>query len=221
MGEMLKLKAADGFALDAYRATPRGAPRGAVVIAQEIFGVNSHIKAVCDGYAADGYLAIAPALFDRVEPGFDVGYAPEDIERGRALRGKLGWKEAMADTAAAVQAARSAGPVAVIGYCYGGGVAWLAGTRIPGLAATIGYYGGPWGEFKAEAPKCPSLLHFGAKDAMIPVALAEEMRNLHPAIIAHVYEADHGFNCDQRKSYDAFAATLARARSIAFLTAVM
>ena len=221
MGETFKLKAADGFALDAYRATPRGTPRGAVVIAQEIFGVNSHIKSVCDGYAADGFLAIAPALYDRVEPGFDVGYAPADIERGRALRGKLGWPEVMADTAAAVQAARTAGPVAVIGYCFGGGVAWLAGTRIPGLAAAIGYYGGPWTEFKAEAPKCPSLLHFGAKDAMIPVGLAEEMRTLHPAIVAHVYDADHGFNCDQRKSYDGFSATLARKRSIAFLTAVM
>lgn len=221
MGENIELKTADGFTLSAYRAAPRGATRGGIVVAQEIFGVNSHIRAVCDGFAADGYLAIAPALFDRAERNVELGYGEADVARGRDIRGKLAWPQALADVAAARLAASAGGAVGIVGYCYGGGVAWLAGCRVPGFAASVGYYGGPWTEYKAEAPKCPSMLHFGAKDPMIPVGLADEMRTLHSTIIAHVYEADHGFNCDQRKSYDAFSATLARARTSAFFAATL
>lgn len=221
MGESLTLTARDGHGLGAYRAAPAGTPRGGVVVIQEIFGVNSHIRGVADGFAADGYLAIAPAIFDRLERNVDLGYGEADIAKGRELRGRMAWESCMVDVAAAVEAARAGGAVGMVGYCYGGGVVWMAGARIKGLAAAVGYYGGPWNEVKNEAPKCPSLLHFARKDTMIPVALADEMKAKHPAIAVHAYDADHGFNCDQRVHYNGYAATLARARTLAFFRAVL
>src|SRR5688500_14568063 len=162
MGEKLTLNAEDGHKLSAYRATPSGTPRGALVVVQEIFGVNSHIKKVCDGFAADGYVALAPALFDRVEPGYETGYAQEDIERGRNVRQKLGWDLIVMDTRAAVEELKKTGhKIGVVGYCMGGSVAWLAATRIPGVSAAVGYYGGAVAEFANEQPRCPVLLHFG------------------------------------------------------------
>jgi carboxymethylenebutenolidase len=221
MGENITLRAADGHSLAAYKAAPQGSPRGGIVVIQEIFGVNGHIRSVCDGFAADGYLAVAPALFDRVQKGVDLGYGADDIAKGRELRGKIGWDGAMADSAAAIAEAAKAGAVGIVGYCYGGGVAWAAGCRLGGLAAAVSYYGGPWAELTGETPRCPNLLHFAARDQMIPVSLAEQMKASHPTIATHVYDADHGFNCDQRVHYDGFAATLARKRTLAFFTAVL
>ena len=220
MGKMIELKASDGHRFGAYRAQPAAA-RGGLVVIQEIFGVNQHMRAVCDGFAADGYAVAAPALFDRVERGVDIGYTPDEIARGRALRGKMNWDQVMADVAAAIADVKSAGRVGIVGYCYGGGVAWVAGCRLKGLAASVGYYGGPWTETAQEKPQCASLLHFAAKDGMIPVSLAETMSAAHPTIATHVYDADHGFNCDQRGSYNAFAATLARRRTLAFFSAIL
>src|SRR5581483_6387641 len=142
MGEMVTLTAEDGHQLSAYRALPAGPPRGGLVVVQEIFGVNAHIRAVCDGFAADGYLALAPAAFDRVERGVSLHYAQADIERGRELRAKVGWDQMVTDVRAAVRALQAEGlKVGVVGYCMGGSLAWLAATRIDGLAAAVGYYG--------------------------------------------------------------------------------
>jgi carboxymethylenebutenolidase len=169
MGEMLTLTAEDGHRLSAYRAQPAGTPRGAVVVVQEIFGVNSHIRNVTDGFAKDGYVAIAPALFDRVERDFQTGYAPADIERGRMVRGKLQIEDAVRDTAAAVKEAQRTGlKVGVVGYCFGGTIAWLAATRIPGVAAASSFYGGGVADAAGEQPKCPVIFHFGETDASIP-----------------------------------------------------
>ena len=213
------LQAADGHRLAAYRAAPSGKPRGALVVLQEIFGVNSHIRAVADGYAADGWLAIAPAMFDRVERGIEFGYTPADIERGRELKGGCSNDHALLDIAAAVDTVRSAGKVAVIGYCWGGTLAWLAACRQPGLSAAVSYYGGGIGELIDLTPRCPVLAHFGERDASIPLTVPEALRKAHPEVEIHIYPAGHGFNCDQRGSFDAPSAKLARERSLAFLNA--
>jgi len=156
MGEMLTLTAEDGHKLSAYKGTPKGTPRGALVVIQEIFGVNHHIKSVTDRFAAEGYLSIAPALFDRVERGFETGYQQADIERGRAVRGKLGIDDAVKDVRAAVkEAAKSGLKVGAVGYCFGGTMAWLTATRIDGVSAAISYYGGGVADAAAEKPKCP------------------------------------------------------------------
>ena len=213
------LQAADGHRLAAYRAVPAGKPRGALVVVQEIFGVNSHIRAVADGYAADGWLAIAPAMFDRVERGIELGYTPADIERGRELKGGCSNDHALLDIAAAVDSVRAAGKVAVIGYCWGGTLAWLAACRQPGLSAAVSYYGGGIGELIDLTPRCPVLAHFGERDASIPLTVPEALRKAHPEVEIHIYPAGHGFNCDQRGSFDAPSAKLARERSLAFLNA--
>ena len=217
MGQAMELTAADGFKLAAYRADPAGKARGALVVAQEIFGVNSHIKSVCDGFAADGYVAIAPALFDRYERGVDIGYTPADIAKGRELKGKTTIDAALRDVAAARDAVSSSGKVAVVGYCWGGYVAWMTASRLPGFACAIPYYGGGMLEASGEQPKCPLIAHFGERDANIPVAGVRELAAAHPEAQVYIYAADHGFNCDQRGSYDAAAAKLARERTLAFL----
>ena len=217
MGEMINLTAEDGFRLSAYKATPSGTPRGGLVVIQEIFGVNSHIKKVADGFAADGYAVIAPAIFDRVERGFESGYAPPDIERGRAVRGKLQTDQVMMDVNAAVkELAKSGQKVGVVGYCFGGFVAWLSATRLSGVAASVGYYGGGIADTAAEQPRNPVMLHFGETDASIPKEHYEKVMKAHPKIPIHIYPAGHGFNCDERGSYHEPSARLARQRTIEF-----
>lgn len=221
-GRWIQLTAEDGHSFDAWQSEPAGTPRGGVVVIQEIFGVNQHIRGLADAFAADGYLAVAPAVYDRVERKVELGYAEADIARGREIRGRVDWDGCMKDVAAAVKAAAAGGRVGITGFCYGGGVAWVAAARVPGLSAASCYYGGPWGEFRAERVACPTLLHFGSRDAMIPLSLAEEMTAANPAAIAHVYEADHGFACDQRpQHYDAAAATLARRRTLGLFAACL
>jgi carboxymethylenebutenolidase len=220
MGKMIELTAADGHKLAAYRADPTGTneakPRGGIVVIQEIFGVNSHIQQVADGFAADGYLAIAPAMFDRVQRGFDVGYTPEDIAKGRELRPKIQLDWAMKDAEAAVKAASSAGKVGIVGYCWGGFVAWMAAARVPGLACAVPYYGGGILDNADIEPKVPVMGHFGEKDSMIPVDGVKKLAARHPKQQIFIYPADHGFNCDQRGSYDAASAKQARERTLAF-----
>jgi carboxymethylenebutenolidase len=217
MGTNIELTASDGHRLAAYRADPAGKPRGGLVVIQEIFGVNSHMRSVADGYAADGYLAIAPALFDRAERGFEVGYSPPDIERGRAVRAKIALDDALKDVAAAIKAAASAGKVGIVGYCWGGTVAWAAATRLDGLAASSPHYGGGIAEIATERPRCPVMFHFGETDQQIPMTDVEKIRKAQPGQTVHVYAAGHGFNCDQRGSYHAASAKLARERTLAFL----
>jgi carboxymethylenebutenolidase len=217
MGRMTEVTAADGFALSAYRADPDGTPRGGLVVAQEIFGVNSHIRGACDGFAADGYVAMAPALFDRYERGVDIGYTPPDIARGRELKAMAQIDAALRDVAAARDALSGIGKVGVIGYCWGGLVAWMAASRLPGVACAVPYYGGGMLDAVGEKPRCPVMAHFGEKDAMIPAAGVREFAAAHPEAQVFLYPADHGFNCDQRASYDAEAAKLARQRTLQFL----
>jgi len=219
MGKMIELTAADGHKFAAYRADPAGKPRGAVVVVQEIFGVNSHIRSVADGYAADGYLAIAPALFDRTRRNVDLGYTPPDIQAGMELRGKISVDDAMKDVEAAVKAIASAGKVGIVGYCWGGYVAWMAASRVSGIACAVPYYGGgtTTDTSIASQPKCPVMLHYGERDDHIPVAGVKTLAAAHPRQTVHLYAAGHGFNCDQRGSFDAPSAKLARERTLAFL----
>jgi carboxymethylenebutenolidase len=219
MGQWIELTASDGFRLAAYRADPAGPdkPRGGLVVVQEIFGVNSHIRAVCDGFAADGYVAIAPALFDRYERNFDIGYTPEDIACGRELKARAGTDAALHDIAAARDAAASAGRVGIVGYCWGGFIVWMSAARLPGFTCAIAYYGGGILDAGDEQPKCPLMAHFGERDAVLPVAGVQKLAAAHPEAQVFLYAADHGFNCDQRKSFDAAAAKLARERTLEFL----
>jgi carboxymethylenebutenolidase len=215
MERMIALTAADGHRLQAYEAAPAGAARGGVVVVQEIFGVNDHIRRVADGYAADGYRVIAPALFDRVRPGIELGYTDADIAEGRKIRGQLTFEQALAD----VEAARKAlgdGNIGIVGYCWGGTVTWLASARLQGFAAAASYYGGGIGQFAAEHPRCPAQCHFGEMDHAIPLTEVAAVRDANPAVAVYMYLAGHGFNCDARASFDAAAAKLARERTLAF-----
>ena len=221
MGQFIDLTAADGFTFPAYVAEPSGAPRGAVVVLQEIFGVNSHIRSVADGYAAAGWLAVAPATFHRVQPGVDLGYAEADVKAGSALKAAaeaLPWPGVLQDVQAAIEYAARAGKVGIVGYCWGGLLTWRAACELNGLAAAAPYYGGGMtGSAEvARTPRVPVLAHFGRKDHWIPVPAVEAFQQAHPDVEVHLYDADHGFNCDQRGSYDAAAATLARERTLAF-----
>lgn len=216
VGKRIELAASDGFALSAYRADPAGTPRGGLVVAQEIFGVNSHIRSVADGFAHDGYLVIAPAMFDRAQRGYESGYTQPEIQAGIALMQKISWDAAMKDASAAVEAVAHAGKVGMVGYCWGGAVTWLAAARIPGLAAAVPYYGGAIPSLNGERPKCPTMLHFGETDASIPLNQARAVAKSHPDVTTHFYAAGHGFNCDQRASFNAKAAKLARERTLEF-----
>jgi carboxymethylenebutenolidase len=217
MGQHTELTAADGHRFSAYVATPAGPPRGALVVVQEIFGVNSHVRSVADGYAADGYLAIAPALFDRVERGVEIGYEPVDVQRGFALKTASPNDLALLDIDAARRHVQQAGRVGIVGYCWGGLLTWLASGTIEGFAGAVPYYGGGMPDRADVTPRCPVLAHFGEQDAHIPVAGVQALQRAHPGITVHLYAAGHGFNCDQRGSFDAASAALARERTLAFL----
>lgn len=216
MGKFIRLHAADGHAFDAYQVIPAGKPQAGLVVIQEIFGVNDNIRRLCDGFASEGYLALAPALFDRAKPKVDLGYTAEGIEAGRALRAEIGWDAAMLDIAAAFGALKDAGKTGIVGYCWGGSLAWLAACRLK-PACAISYYGGQITQFVDETPLCPTMLHFGALDAMITPKDIDAIRHRHPHIPVHVYEtAGHGFDCDARKDFHPASSTRARARSRAF-----
>jgi carboxymethylenebutenolidase len=217
MGETVKLTANDKHSFDAYVARPADQPKAGLVIVQEIFGVNQHIRRMADGFAKDGYLAIAPALFDRVERGIELGYDKDDIAAGRAIRAKISWDQAMSDVSAALGFLAGAGKAGVIGYCWGGSVAWLAACRL-NPAAAVCYYGGNIHECRNEQPSCPVMFHFGEEDAGIPLDQVKEIGKAHPKQELFTYPgAGHGFNCEMRGSYHADSAAIARERTLAFL----
>ena len=221
MGQFIDLQAKDGFSFPAYVAEPAGAPKGAVVVVQEIFGVNSHIRSVADGYAAAGYLAVAPSTFHRVKPGVEMGYTEEDMKAGFALKMAVEALPApgvLQDLQAAVDYASKAGKVGMVGYCWGGLLTWRAAAELTGLSAAVPYYGGGMTtpEEAARKPKVPVLAHFGNKDHWIPLESVTAFEKAHPEVVVHVYAADHGFNCDQRCSYSAEPASVARERTLAF-----
>ena len=215
----VQLQAADGHRFDAFVATPQGAPRGALVVLQEIFGVNSHIRAVAQGYADAGYVAIAPALFERLQPGVELGYAEDDVKRGRELKTAAMAKPdlVLQDIAAAIAEGAKHGKVGIVGYCWGGLLTWLSACRLDGLAAAISYYGAGIPDQAALTPRCPVLMHFGERDSLIPLDRVEAFQWSRPEVEVHVYPADHGFNCDQRAAFEPQSAALARRRSLDFL----
>ncbi|UUX51273.1 dienelactone hydrolase family protein [Nisaea acidiphila] len=214
MGEFIQLTASDGHKFDAYLAQPSGKAKGGVVIVQEIFGINAHIRSVADDYASEGYLAVAPALFDRIEPKIELGYEAEDIEKGRDYKGRCSDDAALLDIAAAQGTAAAAGKVGVVGYCWGGYLAWLSTTRLDGFDAGASYYGGGIGSVATEKPKCPVIFHFGENDHAIPMEDVEKVKAAHPELAVNLYPAGHGFNCDHRGSYDATSAKIARERTL-------
>ncbi len=219
MGETVTIQAFDGHELNAYVARPAGEPLAGLVVIQEIFGVNRHIRSVADGYAKDGFFAVAPALFDRVERGVELSYEGEDAKKGVALLQKADITKALADVDAALAFAReeTGKKVGVIGYCFGGLLAWLSAARLHPDAA-VGYYAGRIGSFAAETPRVPVQLHFGKLDTHIPAEQVEAVHAAHPEVEIHWYEgAGHGFNCNMRASYNPEAAALARGRALAFL----
>jgi carboxymethylenebutenolidase len=221
MGQTITLTAADGFAFPAYVAEPAGKPKGAIVLLQEIFGVNSHIRSVADGYAADGYRVVAPATFHRVKPGVELGYSEADMGEGFGLKTAVEALPApgvMQDIQAAIVEASKAGKVAIVGYCWGGLLAWRSACTLEGLSAAVPYYGGGMtaGDDATRQPRVPVLAHFGDQDHWIPLDSVEAFRKAQPQVEVHVYAANHGFNCDQRGSYNEAAATLARQRTLAF-----
>ncbi len=220
MGQNITLTASDGFKLGGYRADPAGKPKAAIVVIQEIFGVNSHIRNICDRLAAEGYTAIAPAIFDRTEPNFQSGYSPEEVAVARKFIANPDWEAMLRDTQAAIDAAKPVGPVGIVGFCLGGSVAYAAATKLSGLSAAVGYYGGVIARFADDKPKVPTQLHFGEKDAGIPLTDVETIRNKRPDVEIFVYPgAQHGFGCDERGSYDKPSSDLAWQRSLAFFAA--
>ncbi|QHE83795.1 dienelactone hydrolase family protein [Hydrogenophaga sp. BPS33] len=221
MGQTIELTAADGFKFPAYVATPAGKPRGAVVVLQEIFGVNSHIRSVADGYAAEGYLAVAPATFHRVKQGVELGYTEADMKAGMELKAAVESLPApgvLPDIQAAIDHAAQAGKVGIVGYCWGGLLTWRSACLLKGLSAAAPYYGGGMtaGDEPARKPTVPVLAHFGEQDHWIPLDTVEAFKKAQPGVTVHVYDANHGFNCDQRGSYNEAAAKLARERTLAF-----
>ena len=216
MGETIELTASDGHTFSAYKAEPEGTPKGGIVVIQEIFGVNSHIREVTDGFAAEGYLAIAPALFDRAERDVDLGYGPDDRDKGIATRANVEWDDAVKDTFAAKEAVASAGKVGIVGYCYGGTIAWLGACK-GGFDAASGYYGGGIHQNLDLDAGCPVQLHFGSEDQGIPQENVDLIREAKADVDIFVYDgAGHGFICDQRPSYDEAATATARGRTLEF-----
>jgi carboxymethylenebutenolidase len=213
MANTIELNATDGHHLAAYLAEPIGKPRGAVVVVQEIFGVTRHIRDVADQYAAAGYLAIAPALFDRVERNVDVPYT--DFPRAIGYMNAMNKDLVMLDLGAAIARVSKAGKVGMVGYCWGGAMTYLAAARL-NIAAAVAYYGGGINTLLAEKPRVPVLFHFGEKDTHIPLSAVDAIKAAYPEGTYYIYPADHGFNCTHRPSFNAESALLALARSLEF-----
>ena len=223
MGTFIDLKSADGFVFPAYVAEPAGKPKAAVVVLQEIFGVNSHISSVADGYAAAGYLAVAPATFHRAQTGVDLGYTEADMKAGTELKAAaeaLPAPGVLQDIQAAINhaAQTTGGKVGIVGYCWGGLLTWRSACTLSGLSAAAPYYGGGMtvGDEPARQPACPVMVHFGNQDHWIPMDTVEAFQKAQPGVQVFVYEANHGFNCDQRGSYNEAAAKLAKQRTLDF-----
>lgn len=220
MGQNITLTASDSFELGAYRADPASSPKGAIIVIQEIFGVNSHIRNVCDRLAKEGYVAIAPAIFDRIEPNFQSGYSPDEVAVARKFVANPDWTAMLRDIQAAIDTAKGAGPAGIVGFCLGGSIAYAAATKLTGLKAAVGYYGGAVVRFADDKPTVPTQLHFGEKDSGIPLTDVETIKTKRPDVEVFIYPgAQHGFGCDERASYDKASSDLAWQRSLAFFAA--
>lgn len=215
-GTTITLKTPDGAAIGAYLAQPAGKPRGGLVVIQEAFGVNAYVRSVAERYAAEGYSAIAPMIYDRQERGVELGYEGSDLDRARTLRRGLQWPQVMADVKAAMEAVSSSGKVGIIGYCVGGSAAWMAAQRLP-VAAAISYYGRDIVDWLEPKPACPVMLHYAETDHHIPLSNVATVRAAYPELPIYIYPGEHGFDCDLRASFQPESAALARRRSAEFL----
>jgi carboxymethylenebutenolidase len=220
MGEFTTLMARDGHEFNAWMAAPSGPTRGAIVVAQEIFGVNRHIRAVADGFAAEGYVTIAPCLFDRVRRGIELGYSEPEVQQGRGYRLQIPKEKTVLDLTACINVVKHAGRVSMIGYCWGGTLSYIAACELP-VFCSVSYYGGQIKDHLEKSPRRPVMYHFGEKDPHIPLSDIDKIRAADPDGIFHLYPADHGFNCDERSTYDAASAALALERTLHFLAAQM
>jgi carboxymethylenebutenolidase len=221
MGTTITLTSPDGHAFSAYRADPKASrSKGGIVVVQEIFGVNDHIRQVCDFYASKGYTAIAPAVYDRAQKNYETAYAADDIAKGAAVAGKLNPMNTLMDIKTAATAARPlyrGGSVGIVGYCFGGSMAAAASIQLGDtFASAVSYYGGAVGDMIGEQPKIPLLCHFGKKDTYIPNKIVKKIRAAWTTAIVHSYPAEHGFNCDHRSSYHQASARKAAKRSLDF-----
>jgi carboxymethylenebutenolidase len=217
MGQSIELQAKDGFTLGGYRADAAGKAKGGLVVIQEIFGVNRHVRNVCDRFAALGYTALAPAMFDRARRGVELGYDKPGMEEGVKLRAAIKLEDSLLDVQAAIDALKPVGKVGIVGYCWGGSLAFLAATRLSGLACAIGYYGGMIAAHAEEKPKVPTILHFGEQDHGIPMTDVENVITARPEVKVYTWNAGHGFSCDERASFDKKAHEAAQKVSLDFL----
>jgi carboxymethylenebutenolidase len=220
MGSQIQLVATDGHTSTAYLSQPEGKPKGAVVILQEIFGVNSHIQSVADLYAQEGYLAVAPDMFSRAAAGTQLGYSPDDVKQGALLKAKVEALGGLAslDIRAAVDHVRNVGKVGIVGFCWGGLMSWRTACSPVGISAAVCYYGGGIAS-QAEickTPLVPVMAHFGEQDHLIPMADVDSIEAAHPKVMVYRYASGHGFNCDQRASFDVASATQAGRRTLDF-----
>jgi carboxymethylenebutenolidase len=215
MADWVELTASDGHKFKAWRAGPTGKPKAALVVVQEIFGVNSHIRDITERFAKEGYLAIAPAMFDRYQRDFETGYGPDGMAEALAIVPKIDPAAALKDIAAAHADVKAIGKVGIVGFCFGGTMAWVSACRLNFNAASC-YYGGQISRTANDKPKCPVIMHFGAKDAHIPLSSVEDIRKAQPNVPVYVYDADHGFSCDERATYDEAAHALAWTRTLKF-----
>jgi carboxymethylenebutenolidase len=212
------LRAHDGHEVTTYEAAPAGKPRGGIVLLQEIFGVTAHIRRVCDIYAGEGYHTVAPALFDRIAKGRELGYSKEDAATGREMRSRIPWDQTRADAAAAIRHLSGAGKIASIGYCWGGTVSWRLAAQAETLSASVCYYPTQISPFVSEKPRCPVLMHFGEVDPIATLADAGQLRSAHGANVEiQVYPASHGFNCDEISNFHPASAKQASRRTLDFL----
>jgi carboxymethylenebutenolidase len=219
-GAMEKMKMSDGAEIGVYRVASQGARRGGLVLIQEIFGVTEHIMELCDGYAADGYEVLAPALYDREAPNFQASYSPEDIQKAiKIARGEHPFDLSIADTQICIDALKAKGKVFITGYCYGGTVSWAAACKCDGLAASSAYYGGNIPSMADWQPKCPVILHFGKNDHGIPMEAVDKIRAAHPEVPIYLYDAGHGFNSDRRTDYNEECAKLGKQRTLGLFRA--
>jgi carboxymethylenebutenolidase len=216
---MIELTAGDGHKFSAYRADPEGTPKGAVVVVQDFFGIDPQIRKIADQFAAKGYIAIAPALFDSVKPDVALGYDEGGLAEGLELTQQVGTDRAIGDIQQAVDTVKGAGKVTIVGYGWGGYLAYLSANRVSGVACTVGYYGdGIVGDYR-EKRKVPTLLHFGEDDSRIPFDEVGQFRAHRPDVSAFSYPgAAHAFNCDDRDSYNSEAATAALERTVAWIS---
>jgi carboxymethylenebutenolidase len=216
---MIELTASDGHKFSAYRADPVDAPKGAVVVIQELFGVTAHIQKVADAFAARGYVAIAPSLFDRIKPGVNLGYDESGLADGTAVAQQIETQQALADIQTTVDAVKGTGKVAVVGYDWGGDLAYASANRVNGIACVVGYYGGGIVNDYQEKRKVPTLLHFGEDDALIQIEDITQFRAYRPDVSAFTYPgAAHGFNCDERGSFQEEAAQKALERTLFWIS---